>query len=115
MRPLALLQDGWDEELLLARRRRVLEYVLDGPRRTWHVFAHDITQRDHLRRGRDGRGVELTQGLHGIEDVVELGGEAIELFIVEAEASEVGDVLDVGAGDGHWGEIVAIFAYARRR
>src|SRR5690348_9370679 len=101
MRPLALLQDGWDEELLLARRRRVLEYVLDGPRGAWHIVAHDVAQRDHLRRRRDGRGVELTQGLHGIEDVVELRGEAIELLVVEAQASQAGDVLDVGASDGH--------------
>jgi hypothetical protein len=46
-------------------------------------------------------GVERFQGLHVREDPVELGGDARQLLVVEAEPREVRDAIGMRSVDGH--------------
>ena len=62
-----------------------------------HVLAQDVLDLDRLRRRRDVVGRQLGQHRVLVEDVVELALEAVELLLGQAEAGEVGDVLDVRA------------------
>jgi hypothetical protein len=45
--------------------------------------------------------VDVAQRLDRLQDARQLRLHAVELLVGEVEAREVGDVLDVGAGDRH--------------
>jgi hypothetical protein len=68
-----------------------------------------------LGRGWDVRGIELGERLHSVEDVAELAREALDLGVVEAQAGQAGDVLDVGSSDGHRPEVYRFWPVAQRR
>ena len=71
------------------------------------VVAEDVLELDRLGRRRDVLGVELGQDHVLVEDVVELALEARQLLVGQAEAGEVGDVLDVGSGERGHGPMIA--------
>ena len=74
----------------------------DRQRRSHDVLAQDVLELDRLGRRRDVVGRQLGQDRVLVEDVVELALEQPQLGVAQAEAREVGDVLDVGAGQaGH--------------
>ena len=64
------------------------------------VLAQDVLELDGLRGRRDVVGRQLGQDRVLVEDVVELGLEAGQLGVGQPEAGEVGDVLDIRAGQG---------------
>ena len=73
-----------------------------GERRPDDVLAQDVLELDGLRRRRDVVGGQLGQDRVLIEDVVELALEQAQLRLGQAEPGEMGDVLDVRAGErGH--------------
>ena len=83
-------------------RRRVREDRLDRQRWRHDVLAQDVLELDRLRRRRDVVGRELGEDRVLVEDVVELGLEARQLGVGQPEPGQVGDVLDVRAGQvGH--------------
>ena len=55
----------------------------DGPveRRAQGIVAHDVARRDHLRRRRDGVGVELLELVDVLQQVRELVAVALDLII----------------------------------
>ena len=85
----------------------VAEDGLDRERLAGDVVAEDVLELDRLGRRRDRVGVELGEDRVLVEDVVELALEAAELGVGQPEAGEVGDVLDVGSGEGGHGPMIA--------
>ena len=84
--------------------RRTSSTGSDGPD---DVVAQDVLELDRLGGRRDVVGRQLGQHRVLVEDVVELALEARQLLVGQAEAGEVGDVLDVGAGQGGHGPMIA--------
>ena len=71
------------------------------PAATGHdVVAEDVLELDGLGGRRDVVGRDVGEDRVLVEDVVELALEAAQLLVGQAEAREVGDVLDVGAREG---------------
>jgi len=71
-----------------------------------HVVAQDVLELDRLGGRRDVVRVQLGELGVLVEDVVELPLEAGELVLGQPEAGEVGDVLDVGAGEAGHGAMI---------
>ena len=51
-----------------------------------------------MRGGRNARGVERRHLRRVLEDRPELGRERVELLVGQGQTRELGDVLDLGAG-----------------
>ena len=60
-----------------------------------------------MRCRRNCLGVELGEDRVLVDDVIELAFERLQLGIGQAKASEVGDMLDIGAGKGGHDPIIA--------
>ena len=74
-----------------------------GPR-----LAQDVLELDDLGGRRDGLGVQLGEDRVLVEDVVELPTSSVTSSAAEAEACEVGDVLDVAAREGGHGPRIPV-------
>src|SRR5579885_953638 len=92
---LAYAQEG----VLLARRVR--KHRFGGERRPRRVVALDVGERQRVCGGRHAAGVDLAQRLEVVEDDRELRLEARHVLFGHADARELGDVLDLVAGEGH--------------
>ncbi len=99
----ALVEDrGHDDEIAVASRR-VRQDRLDRQRRPDDVLAQDVLEFDGLGGRGDVVGREFGQDGVLVEDVVELGFESGQLGVGQPEARQVGDVLDIRAGQGGHG------------
>ena len=90
-----------------SRAGALREHGLDRQRRPDDIVAQDVLELDRLGGRRDVVGRQLGQDRVLVEDVVELPLEPRQLLVREPEAGEMGDVLDVRAGQGGHGPMIA--------
>ena len=101
-----LVEDGRDDDEVSVGRLRVGEDRLDRQRWPDDVVAQDVLELDRLSGRRDVVRRQLGQDRVLVEDVVELHLEPRQLGLCQAEAGEVGDVLDIRTRQGGHGEMI---------
>src|SRR5581483_2537931 len=99
--PRSLLQYRRHAEIVFLAGGRIRKDFLGGERGAWGVGPHDVVERDDLRRGRNGRGIEPLQHLHVAEDLVQLGAQPLALFLAQPQPRQIGYVVHVLAANGH--------------
>ena len=93
--------DRRDAETAVRRVGREREQLLAGPRRTRHVLAEAVRERERVRGRRHLAEVELRDVPDVLEDAREIVQEAVDLVIREADAGEVGGVQHVVSVESH--------------
>ncbi len=93
------LEDGRHAQERVIAQRRIGQRRLPRQAGTHLVLAHHVLELDDGGGRPDVAGVDLLQRLDRLEDVRQLRLHAVNLVVGQVEAREVGDVLDVLAGD----------------
>src|SRR3569833_3153563 len=95
-----LVQDPRDTEALLLGGGRAGERLFGREARPHLVGAEDVGQRQRVRGRRDVLRRDLLHPRDRGDDVTELGGEVVELFLAERQPGKPGEVCDLVPGDG---------------
>src|SRR5687768_5703659 len=90
-----LLDDSRHAEELATALGRVGQGLALRQARAVDVVAHDVDQGHGVRRGLHARGIQGAELVDVGEDAAELLAHPLQLRVVERQAGEAGDVLDV--------------------
>ena len=103
----ALVEDGRDDDEVAVARGRVGEDGLDRQGRADDVLAQDVLELDRLGGRRDVVGGSSARIAYWSRMWFSSPSSRRQLGVGQAQAGEVRDVLDVGAGQGGHGSMIA--------